>query len=368
MMVMSNLTPYKKVEDFFDILGEQTVLTKRYVIENTGEYPIYSGQIVRGAVSAYLNSYKYEKPCIVWTTYGSSAGKMKYVDGKYNIGRNASGLVLKQEYEGKIDLEWFLKTHQHIFLAHVRADHKGQKRLPHQIVKKIPLNIPFCDNGDIDLAKQNEVKGKVNEIERIKNVLINVLDELNQTSIFIEDEGTEFEYPNVNSVFKIEKGNSVLTKKYGHENNGVYPVFSASNRDPLCHIDSYDYDGKYLTWASNGLGGFMKLINGKFSVNGDRGVLIPVVENIDITYTKFVLEPILRSIAKGRKGDRGKNEFTKVSVNMIKKVKFPVPVDKKGDYDLLKQKEIGEKYLKLYNERDTIISEIDELISANIEF
>ncbi|MCX8480629.1 MAG: N-6 DNA methylase, partial [Sediminibacterium sp.] len=92
-------------------------------------------------------------------------------------------------------------------------------------------------------------------------------------------------------LFDIEKGKSIYTKNYGNQNKGDYPVFSASNNAPLTYINTNDYDGQYLTWATNGFAGYMMLINGKFSINGDRGLLKPKVENINLLYVKNIVEP-----------------------------------------------------------------------------
>ena len=94
-------------------------------------------------------------------------------------------------------------------------------------------------------------------------------------------------------------------------------------------------------------GGFLKLLIGKFSINGDRGILIPKDKTIDIKYIQFVLQPILREVAKGRKGENNKNEFTKVSLTAIQEVEIPFPIKKDGTIDLEKQKEISEKYEKI---------------------
>ena len=67
-----------------------------------------------------------------------------------------------------------------------------------------------------------------------------------------------------------------------------------------------------MTWATNGFAGYIKIIDGKFSINADRGLLKPKVKNLSIKYIKYLLEPLLRDMAKGRKGDKGKDEFTKV--------------------------------------------------------
>lgn len=157
----------------------------------------------------------------------------------------------------------------------------------------------------------------------------------------------EFDFFKITRFFDTLRGNSEYTKEYGNKHKGEYPVYSASTNLPLTYIDRYDYEGGYLTWSTNGFGGFLKLLNGKFSINGDRGILIPKNKEVNIKYIQFILQPILREVAKGRKGEKNKNEFTKVSLSAIQEVEIPIPVKKDGSIDLDKQNEIAEKYAKI---------------------
>ena len=45
--------------------------------------------------------------------------------------------------------------------------------------------------------------------------------------------------------------------------------------DEFSFINSYDYDGKYVTWCIDGLAGYIKVIEGEFSITNHRGILIP---------------------------------------------------------------------------------------------
>jgi type I restriction-modification system DNA methylase subunit len=148
----------------------------------------------------------------------------------------------------------------------------------------------------------------------------------------------------VKDLFDIDRGKSKYTKKYGNTNKGDYPVYSASNNAPLTFINTFDFNGKFLTWATNGFAGYVMLIDGKFSINADRGLLKPKHENINIQYIKTVLEPKLRELAKGRKGEKGEDEFTKVYPSMIENVEIEMFVDKDGKFDIESQNEIAEKY------------------------
>jgi type I restriction enzyme M protein len=168
----------------------------------------------------------------------------------------------------------------------------------------------------------------------------------------------------LNELFFIKKGISKYTKKYGDQNKGDFPVYSASNREALTSINSFDYDGEYLTWATNGFAGYMMLINGKFSINADRGLLQPKKENINLLYVKNILEPKLRVLAKGRKGERGEAEFTKVYSSMIENIELEFPITNDGKFDSKNQDRIVEQILLIEDIKRRIADykiEINEL-------
>lgn len=148
-------------------------------------------------------------------------------------------------------------------------------------------------------------------------------------------------------LFNIERGKSIYTKKFGNTHKGEHPVYSASNNTPLTHINTFDFNGNFLTWATNGFAGYVKLIDGKFSINADRGLLIPKKKDIDLIYIKNIIEPQFRALAKGRKGERGEDEFTKVYPSMIENIEIVMPVKENGNFDINIQKLVVKKILSI---------------------
>ncbi len=171
----------------------------------------------------------------------------------------------------------------------------------------------------------------------------------------------------IKNLFDLEKGFSKYTKNYGNQNKGAYPVYSASNIAPLTHINSFDFNGEYLTWATNGFAGYIKVISDKFSINGDRGLLKPKQKNINIKYVKYKLEPILRELAKGRKGEKGENEFTKVYPSMISDIKIDFPVDNNGEISTDIQNEIVEEFVFIEKIKEKVQEYKKTINELNIE-
>lgn len=232
-------------------------------------------------------------------------------------------------------------------------------------VKKITFKVPI-KNGRFDLVAQQRTAASLERINALQYNLGNLATEVDSIKVSVDDVEQFVQVP-ITSLFSVERGKSKYTRSYGDTHKGQYPVYSASNSVPLTYTNSFDYDGEYLSWATNGFGGYMKILSGQFSFNADRGLLKPLSELIDINYIKWILEPRLREIAKGRLGDKGKNEFTKVYPSMVEAITIAMPVDSNGEYDLSKQKEIASLYGAVEGYKTRLFEDLGRLQSVVVE-
>jgi type I restriction enzyme S subunit len=68
------------------------VISKRYLQEHPGQYPVYSSQTANNGIIGRIDTYDYEGEYVNWTTDGANAGTVFYRKGKFSI-TNVSGLV-----------------------------------------------------------------------------------------------------------------------------------------------------------------------------------------------------------------------------------------------------------------------------------
>ena len=68
------------------------VISKDYIKENPGYFPVYSSQSANDGVMGRINTYMYEGNYLTWTTDGAYAGTVFRRSGKFNI-TNVCGLV-----------------------------------------------------------------------------------------------------------------------------------------------------------------------------------------------------------------------------------------------------------------------------------
>lgn len=233
---------------------------------------------------------------------------------------------------------------------------------------RITLTIPVDSTGSFDTAAQESIAESLLGMKQLRTVVSEKRDNINDVKILIEDENYTFKYYPLSMLFDKVKGQAKYTKKYGNIHAGDYPVYSASSQKPLTYLDTFDYDGRYMTWATNGFAGTILILDGRFSINGDRGILIPKDgrTDLDFAYMKYTLEPIFRDLAKGRKGDNGEDEFTKLYPSMLDEVMIPIPVDENGNISLTAQMEISAKYFAVEECRNEVINRLNTLLQQKI--
>lgn len=63
----------------------------------------------------------------------------------------------------------------------------------------------------------------------------------------------------LNDIFIVGRGLPKYTQSYANRNKGEYPVYSSKTENDglFATINTYDYDGEYLTWSTDGYAGVL---------------------------------------------------------------------------------------------------------------
>ncbi len=99
------------------------------------------------------------------------------------------------------------------------------------------------------------------------------------------------EFRKIGEICLIKRGR-VIAKKILQE-NGKYPVYSSQtlNNGILGFIDTYDFDGEFLTWTTDGAyAGSVFYRNGRFSITNVCGLLQVMQDNILHKYLYYILQ------------------------------------------------------------------------------
>lgn len=130
---------------------------------------------------------------------------------------------------------------------------------------------------------------------RMNGDAIEIYDNTEWQQVMVNGESVEipvgWSVERVGDVFEIKRG-KVISKDYINENKGAYPVYSSATENNGCigYINTYDFDGEYLTWNTDGYAGNVFYRNGKFNCTNVCGTLLPKTKR-PIFALKFILEP-----------------------------------------------------------------------------
>ncbi|EKT1212902.1 restriction endonuclease subunit S, partial [Escherichia coli] len=161
---MSELSYLEKLLDGVEVewlpLGEVSalrrgrVMSKGYLTENFGPYPVYSSQTANNGKIGSINTFDFDGEYISWTTDGANAGTVFYRTGKFSI-TNVCGLItLKSKCPLIYKFLFYWLTIE--AKKHVYSGMGNPKLMSHQ-VENIPVPIPCPDNPEKSLAIQSEI-------------------------------------------------------------------------------------------------------------------------------------------------------------------------------------------------------------------
>ena len=129
------------------------------------------------------------------------------------------------------------------------------------------------------------------------------------------------EYVKIGDICEVSRGR-VMSKDYLKENVGEYSVYSSQteNDGELGKIATYDFDGEYLTWTTDGANaGTVFYRRGKFSVTNVCGLLKVKQKDIITKYLYYTL-----SVEAPKYVNKGMGN-PKLMSNVMSKVKVKIP-------------------------------------------
>lgn len=114
------------------------VMSKNYIKENQGEYPVYSSQTENDGEFGRISTYDFDGEFLTWTTDGANAGSVFYRNGKFSI-TNVCGLI--KVSDGMILLRFLY------FVLSVEAKRyvnsgMGNPKLMSNVMAKVKIPVP----------------------------------------------------------------------------------------------------------------------------------------------------------------------------------------------------------------------------------
>ncbi len=121
------------------ILSRGRVMSKEYLAENAGEYPVYSSQTANNGEIGKIKTFDHDGEAVTWTTDGANAGTVFHRTGKFSI-TNVCGLIKVKNIEElnyKFLFYWLsIEAKKHVYSG------MGNPKLMSNQMAKIPIPIP----------------------------------------------------------------------------------------------------------------------------------------------------------------------------------------------------------------------------------
>ena len=163
---------------------------------------------------------------------------------------------------------------------------------------------------------------------------------------------SECQRKTISDLFIIKRG-KVISKDFIKDNVGDYPVYSSQteNNGELGRISTYDFEGEYLTWTTDGANaGSVFYRNEKFNITNVCGLLQNNSPDIITRFAYYVL--ILEAPKYVSKGMGN----PKLMSNVMGRIKIPVPPI-----------EEQERIVNILDRFDKLCNDISEGLPAEIE-
>ena len=136
------------------------VISKDYLRNNAGEYPVYSSQTVDDGVFGRINTYDYDGEYLTWTTDGANAGSIFYRNGKFSL-TNVCGL-LKNKNDG-VDTKFLFYILATVSKRYVSAG-MGNPKIMSNVMEGIEIPIPPLTEQQRIVAILDKFDALVNDI------------------------------------------------------------------------------------------------------------------------------------------------------------------------------------------------------------
>ena len=136
------------------------VMSKKYLRDNAGEYPVFSSQTANGGVFGCISTYDFDGEYVTWTTDGANAGSVFYHDGKFSI-TNVCGLLKSKRSDVLIKFVFYWLQ---VVAKNYVSSGMGNPKLMSNVMGRIKIPLP-------PLAEQERIVKILDKFDKLCNDL-----------------------------------------------------------------------------------------------------------------------------------------------------------------------------------------------------
>ena len=247
---------YRKISEICNI-SRGKVMSKDYIRENAGGYPVYSSQTENNGELGRISTYEYEGEYLTWTTDGANAGTVFHREGKFSV-TNVCGLLKICQTDVICKYLFYalsLESPEHVNQG------MGNAKLMSNVMADIEIPIP-------PIEVQREIVRILDKFTELEAELRAELDVRKKQYEYYRE--TMLSFNNDIEIVTLDKCADIGT---GSSNtidgidDGVYPFFVRSQK-PLT-MNKFEYDEIATITAGDGVGvgKVFHFIDGKYALH-----------------------------------------------------------------------------------------------------
>ena len=243
-------------------ISRGVVLSKSYIADNAGEYPVYSSQTENNGCLGYINTYAYDGDFITWTTDGANAGTVFYRTGKFSI-TNVCGLIKIEN--PNICLKFIYYVLSVSAQKYVNRG-MGNAKLMSNVMAEIQIPLPplavqseivrLLDKFTLYMSElAAELAARCKQYEHYRDQLLTFDDTVKRVKLGEVAENLDYKRKPITASQRV---------------SGEYPYYGASGI--VDYVEGYIFDGDYLLISEDGANLVARNSPIAFSIHGKNWV------------------------------------------------------------------------------------------------
>lgn len=172
----------KSLYDLFDF-PKIKGLTEKFIRNNSGNIPVYGGRQTEtpiGTIADNIEGVRYFENCLAWNREGS-VGYVFFHNHKFTTNDHHRPMILKEKYQGKIDLLYIRHMLQQILLS--SDTFEWSKTASKEKIRIIEINIPIDKDGEFDINMQHNICKRLEKYDSIRLELSEKIELLNSMQL-----------------------------------------------------------------------------------------------------------------------------------------------------------------------------------------
>ena len=247
-----NGVEYKKIGDICNIC-RGVVMSKEFIRDNVGDYPVYSSQTENNGEFGKISTYNFDGEYITWTTDGANAGSVFYRNGKFSVTNVCGVLEIKDK---NVSAKFLFYVLQITTKNYVNSG-MGNPKLMSNVMARVKIPIPPMEVQEEIVRILDKFTELTAELTARKKQY-----EFYRDKLFIFD--SLVKKLKLSEIADIGTGNSNTNAA---EEGGIYPFFVRSQEKK--RKNTYEYDEKAIITAGDGVGvgKVFHYIEGKYALH-----------------------------------------------------------------------------------------------------